>query len=229
MVGARSSEAGLSLTGETFRKLTHVLALVMPLVAWNVGSLVGLAIVLPLSITAVALDIIRVRSAAFNRAIEKSFGHMMRERELPAVGSTVVLNGATWTLMAFSLMLVVFELSIAVTMFSAFMIGDGAAAMIGRRIGRHRWGRNGCTVEGSLAFLVFGLLTAVVIGGGLFPWAPYNFPVPALLVGVAVGTIAEAAPLPINDNLGSPLGSAIGLAIVLQGFYGLNLEYFPIF
>jgi dolichol kinase len=132
--------------------------------------------------------------------------------------------------MAFAIMLLVFEISIAVTMFSAFMIGDGAAAMVGRRIGHHKWGRKGCSVEGSLAFLVFGLLTAILIGsGGIFPWAPYEFPLPALLAGVAIGTVAEVAPWPINDNLGSPVGSAIGLAIMLQWVYGVHLEYFPVF
>jgi len=223
------SEAGLSLTGETFRKLTHVFALVMPLVAWSVGSLAGFIIMLPFTLLAIGSDVLRVRSPGFNRFIERSFGIMMRDRELPRVGSTVVLNGATWTLMAFTLLLFVFELGIAVTMFSTFMIGDGAAAMVGRRIGRHKWGRKGCSVEGSAAFFVFGLLTAILIGGGGVVSTAYEFPLGALAAGTLAGAIAEVVPLPVNDNLASPLGAAIVMAAVLEWIYAIRLEYFPIF
>ncbi|GMQ81405.1 MAG: hypothetical protein BMS9Abin05_0836 [Rhodothermia bacterium] len=230
MSKAPGTEAGISLTGETFRKLTHVFALIMPLVAWTFGVVVALTIMIPLTLCAVGADYFRVRSPRFKLFIERFFGSMMRSHELPAVGEPVILNGATWTFMAFTLLLLTFETGIVVTMFSVCMIGDGAAAMIGRRIGHHKWGRSGCSVEGSAAYFVFGFATALLIGGGgIIPVAPYSFPLLALGVGTTVGALAEIVPWPIDDNLAAPVGAAASMALVLQFGYGIPLEYFSAF
>jgi len=112
------TEAGISLTGETFRKLTHIFALIMPLVAWTFGVVVTLSIMIPVTLCAAGADYFRVRSARFKTFIERYFGSMMRSHELPAVGEPVILNGATWTFMAFTMLLLTFEMGIVVTMFS---------------------------------------------------------------------------------------------------------------
>jgi len=230
MSNAPGTEAGISLTGETFRKLTHLFALIAPLVAWMIGTKNSLGIIIPLAMTGVGTDYLRVRSPGFKAFIERNFGRMMRTHELPAIGEPVILNGATWTTMAFMLLLLVFDLEIVVTMFSVCMIGDGAAAMIGRRIGRHKWGRSGCSVEGSVAYFIFGVTTAILIGGGgLLEIGPFSFPLLSLVAGTAVGTIAEIVPIPIDDNMAAPVGAAASMAMVLQFGYGIPLEYFPAF
>lgn len=230
MSRAAGTDAGISLTGETFRKLTHVFALLMPFITWMVGSRNGLFIMIPVLLMAAGADYFRVRSPRFKSIIERSFGSMMRSHELPAVGEPVIFNGATWTFMAFTLLLVTFETGIAITMFSVCIIGDGAAAMIGRRIGHHKWGRSDCSVEGSVAYVISGFATALLIGGGgLLSFAPYSFPLLALGAGTVVGALAEIAPIPVDDNLASPIGAAVSLALILQFGYGIPLEFFPVF
>ena len=225
-----SPEAGISLTGETFRKLTHLLALMMPLLTLFLGTTIAISIMVPLSLLAIVADFFRVRYEIVKRLVERTFGFTMRDYEKPPIGGSMILNGATWTMMAFTILLLVFETGIAITVFSMCMIGDAAAAMIGRRIGKHSWGRKGCTIEGSMAYLVFGLVTAIAIAGGeMFSWTVYSYPVVSLAVATVAAMIGEVAPLPLDDNLAAPLGSAIVMAIVLQFVYGIPLEYFPVF
>lgn len=230
MPKAPTSEAALSLTGETFRKLTHLFALIGPLLAWLLGSTFVIIIGVPLTLMAIAADYFRVRSEGVKRLVEKVFGFTMRDYEKPPIGDAMILNGATWTMMSFTILLLLFDIGIAITMFSACMIGDAAAAMIGRRIGKHPWGRAGCTIEGSAAYFVFGLMTAIAIGGGdLITWTAYSFPLLSLAVGTFFGVIAEVIPLPVNDNLAAPFGSTLSMALVLQFVYDVPLEYFPVF
>ena len=230
MAARPRNEAGISLTGETFRKLTHLFALVGPLIAWLVGSVIAFYISFTALVITVGADYFRVRSAGFKAFIERYFGRMMRSHELPAIGEPVILNGATWTIMSFTILLLVFELGIAITIFSACMIGDGAAAMIGRRIGHHKWGRSGCSVEGSIAYFIFGVATAILIGGGgLVSFAVFSYPIAALVVGTSIGALAEVAPIPLDDNLAAPVGAAISMALVLELGYGIPLEYFLAF
>lgn len=85
--------------------------------------------------------------------------------------------------------------------------GDAAAALIGRRWGRHRYrvGSGWRSLEGSLAMLLVSILAIVVVGQFVAetPYAP-------LLVLAAAGTatLLEAASRWGADNLLVPLGTS---------------------
>ncbi len=224
------SRSGIPIKGEIYRKVTHLVALVLPLTAWEVGGKDLLPLVAPLSLIALLADWLRVRSEVFKRFIDTVFGSMMREWECPPIGNPMHVNGATWTLLSFSMLLFVFEMPVAVTAFTVFMVGDAAAALIGRKLGRRHWGRTGCTVEGSVAFLVFGLAVAVAIGGGgIIQGTLFAFPFWAVFVATLAGCIAEASPLRINDNLVSPFATALALATMLYFLEESPIRLFPEF
>jgi dolichol kinase len=184
---------------ELKRKAIHLLALVVPLGMALVGKLWSIYLLVPLALLAVTADVLRVRSEAFARFIYRIFGSMMRTEERPPIGGPVTINGATWVLLSAASLALIFPIRIAVPAFTMFMLSDAAAALVGRRFGRLHWGNNPRTVEGSLAFLVTGLVVMAFFPNIVF-WIG--------AVSVVAGALAEALPRPFNDNLRVPLVAA---------------------
>src|SRR5690606_15579752 len=104
---------------------------------------------------------------------------------------------------------------IAAAALAMLMVGDGAAAVIGRRFGRTRYPFSDKSVEGSLAFFVLGLIAAVPFG----TFGEAGLSVPTLAVGAFAAALVEALPVPVNDNLRVPLvaGAAMLVAHTLGG------------
>lgn len=178
------------------RKSLHLLAMVIPLSMLYLGKEVSLWILVPFSMLAITIEVARVKSVWVADLVEKIFGLMMRSQERPAIGAPVVFNGATWVLISATLLIFFFPVKIAASSMIAFMIGDAAAALIGRRFGRLNIGSLPKTVEGSIGFLVVASVTLI-----LFNVLPFHL---SLLVALA-GTLLELAPIPLNDNIYVPL------------------------
>ena len=197
----------LPFRAELGRKALHLLALVVPAALLTLGRPWALRLGVPLALVALGADALRARSVGFAAFIDRYFGWMMRAEERPPVPGPVAVNGATWVLVTAALLALLFPLGLGMTAFAAFMLADAAAALVGRRFGRHPWPRTTRTVEGSAAF--FGVALVVLLA--LPAVAPLP-PVPLLAAALAAGAmaLAEAAPLPVNDNLRAPLvGAAV--------------------
>jgi dolichol kinase len=96
------------------------------------------------------------------------------------------------------------------------MVGDGAAALVGRRYGRHRYPfvlAASKSLEGSAAFLLTALLTALPLALAAPPGHPPLTPA-QLGLGALTATLAEALDLPANDNVRVPL--VAGLVMTLM-------------
>jgi phytol kinase len=107
--------------------------------------------------------------------------------------------------------------------------GDALAALIGKRIGRHRyqfWGSER-SWEGSTAMFVASTVTMFLVlnllpGSSLSPLAVPSEPrqaFSAALVGAAFATVAEAVSPYGTDNLSVPLVAAAVAGGVIQGFH----------
>ena len=194
----------LSYGAELKRKALHLGALVMPLGILVLGRTAALFLLVPLAAVAVFCDVARLRWAWMHRFIGWVFGPIMRPEEQPAFGGPIVLNGATWMCVSAALCAALFPAPIAAAALAMLMVGDGAAAVVGRRFGRHRYPFSPKSVEGSAAFFVTGLLVALPLTAAVAPaYAPLT--VPQLALGTLAGAAAEALPLPINDNVRVPL------------------------
>lgn len=209
-----------SYTSEVQRKTLHLLALVIPFGMWGLGTPLSLYIVGTSALVAVAADLIRAYSSAFNSWIRWIFGPLMRAEELPEVGEGVTFNGATCVLVGAALLALLFPLRVAVPVLTMTMLADAAAALVGRRLGRHPWGSLPATVEGSAAFVATGF--AVMAGFGSLAVGP-------AAASVVVAAAVEAVPAPVNDNIRVPL---IAGAVVVGGealLLGRPLHLFPAF
>ena len=196
---------------ELKRKAIHLGALVLPasilLLPWPLApvSLTALAAL------AVALDVARQRVPIVRRLlVDRVFGWMMRPEELE-FGGRIVFNGAVWMFLAAAACAWLFPPGVGAASLAMLMVGDGAAAVVGRRFGRRRWPGSPKSVEGSAAYA----LSAFAVGAAVAAWPPAELGLAACAVGAAVGAAVEALPIPVNDNVRVPL--VAGLAMVLAG------------
>lgn len=194
-----SRDAPLPYTRELGRKAIHLLALTIPLGMWWVGMPGSLYILTVMALLAVTADVARVYSSRFNRIIQSIFGPLMRNEELPEGDAGVQFNGATCVLVGAALLALLFPLRIAAPVLAMAMLADAAAALVGRRLGRHSWGSLSSTVEGTAAFVGTGLAIMAFIP--IIAFGP-------AAAGVLGGAIVEALPLRINDNIRVPLVAA---------------------
>lgn len=186
---------------EVPRKVLHLLVAVFPVVALQLGRPLVLAICTPIAVLAVSADVFRGRNEAFESFIQRWFGFMMRQSERAEDGR-VVINGATWVLVSFVLVVLLFPLRLSAAGFFLFIIGDAFAALFGQRFGRHRWPGSTRTIEGTTAFIISGVLAA-----SIFPGLTPVSCIPAVVLGAA----AEVLPGPLNDNVRVPIVIAAAL------------------
>jgi len=159
-----------------------------------------LAIMVPLTLLAILIDIARIRTWRLWTALaHKAFGRMIRKHEIDGD-----FTGAFYILISVCLTVALFSREIAVAALAFIMIGDSLAALVGRRLGKHRFGNK--SVEGSLAFLI-GTVPVII----LVP----DLALPVGIIGGVTATVTEAAPFGIDDNITVPLIS--GLAMHLAG------------
>jgi dolichol kinase len=104
-----------------------------------------------------------------------------------------------------------FEPRVAACAFSVMLIGDAAAALVGRKFGRTKFS-NGKSLEGILAFVAFSIMALAVCG------CIFSYPARLYLTGF-VGIILAAAAefhekkLHIDDNFSIPV--IVGIAMSL--------------
>ena len=168
----------ISFRAELGRKALHLGALVIPLgILLLDGNTVAswplsVVILVPLAALALVLDVARVRSSAIRDFLHRWFGWMMRPEEVPPLGGPITFNGATMMCTSAALCAALFPAGIAAAAVAILMVGDAAAALVGRRFGKIRWPGSPEAVEGSLGYAVtaFGIglaafgVSGIVIG-----------------------------------------------------------------
>ena len=199
------------------RKSLHLLAMIIPVGMFFLGKTNSLLILVPLCLLALFLEVTRVKSAKIAALVDIIFGSMMRTKERPPLGSPVVINGATWVLLTATLLVFIFPVKIAASAMIMFMLADAAAALIGRRFGRIRWGSLDKTVEGSLAFFVVALASISFFD-------PLNW-IESVIIA-AFSSFLELMPVPLNDNLYVPLLTAALLSVLLIFFHQQEIVFF---
>jgi dolichol kinase len=125
------------------------------------------------------------------------FGRLVRDHE------RYNLLGATYLLLSSLICVYAFSKPIAVAALAFLILGDTAAAVVGRAIGRVRI--LGKTLEGSLACLGICLAAAWVIPG--LTW-------PQRLVGAVMATLFELLPVPLDDNLRIPMAAGFAMTLL---------------
>ncbi|MDD4817183.1 MAG: hypothetical protein PHI85_04360 [Victivallaceae bacterium] len=213
-----SGDSGvISYGGEVRRKLVHLSSLWMPLVMVAAGEdrrrvmCAGFALLFVVSMAVERMYVLNVPVIAPLYGLV--FGGMLRRRPSPRQW---LVSGGPHVLAASAFSLLLFPVSVAAAAMAVMLLGDTAAALVGRRFGRHRI--NGKSWEGTAAFVVFGYAGAALFlalsGGGFLH---YLTALPAVMFAAAVELFA--AQLRVNDNFSIP--AAFGAVMVLSTvFFG---------
>ncbi len=202
----------LPYAAELRRKALHLGALVAPVGILTLGRETALVGLVPLAAVGVGLDVARQRVPAVRRTILRAFGPIMRPEELPEAGGPLILNGAVWMCLSAVLCAAVFPAPVAAAALTMQMVGDGAAAVVGRRWGRTRYPWSRKSAEGSAALFATALAGGWLLARLPVPGLDAALPLGRLALGALAATVVEALPIPPNDNLRVPL--AAGLAMV---------------
>ena len=148
------------------------------------------------------------------RLYGKLFGKMLRNEVRP--GQWIV-SGSAPVLAAALLVNLLFPAWIAASALAVLLTGDAAAALIGRRFGRHKI-VNGKSLEGTVAFIVVGFIAlAAVLLVTRRPYADY----PAGFIAVIAAAVTELfqKQLKLDDNLTIPLCAGLVLFIFTRILY----------
>ncbi len=202
MADRQSTEAGqIPFSQELLRKGTHMGALCIP-VSYHFlfpDKTSALYILIPAALLMIAIDIARLRNRGFWRNIAAPVaGRMVRGHEIAGD-----FTGATYILVSFCLTIALYDKYIAIAAICFIIVGDTFAALIGRKLGRHRFGRK--SVEGSL-----GCLLGTVIVALLVP----DLSLAVGLSGAVVATVTEALSTNIDDNISVPIVSGLTMTLL---------------
>jgi dolichol kinase len=193
----------ISFSQELLRKATHTGALIIPAGYYllSLSKAQMLTIMIPITLVMILIDISRLRQWAFWGAIAGPLaGRMIRHHETAGdfTGATYILLSVCWTV-------ALYDKPIAIAALMFIMVGDTLAALIGRKYGRHKFGRK--SVEGSLACLAGTVAVALI--------AP-NLALAAALFGALVATVVEALSWRIDDNISVPILSGLAITLYLK-------------
>lgn len=194
-----------ALGRELARKAIHLTSVAVPvalalglpqrIAAWTLGAL---------AVIALLVEWARRSSVDVARAFDRAFAPLLRAHE------TRALTGATWLLASMCAAVVLFPRDAAIAATWAAAVGDAAAALVGMRFGRHRWARDGKSLEGSAACVIATVVGAWLLAGLSFPLA---------FTASLVAAVAERLPWPRDDN--ARLVALVGVAVML----GKRLRY----
>jgi dolichol kinase len=188
-VSSRSTPQ-LDYKGEVWRKLLHLFALVMPVGYFLAPRWVAIGAIFAAFCFSLFADICRLRHWGVQRFWTPVTDYIVRPKESNG------FTGATHILFSGLMCLLLFDLPAAALGMMTIILGDTAAALIGRRWGRHKFNHADRSWEGSLSFLAASLLAAVVIP---------DLPLWIGIVGAIIATVVEAFSNTIDDNLSVPL------------------------
>ena len=175
---------------ELYRKSIHIASVAVPLLVWVLPREAGVALLGVAVAVALTVEWARFRLRWARYHFLRATRLLLRPHERTSIA------GATHMAIAYLLALLLFPKPIAVAAMLYNGLGDAAAALVGKRWGRHRvrWGKSW---EGATAALAVNLGVGALVPG---------IPVTAAIAGAFAAAILEFLPLPIDDNPRVTLG-----------------------
>jgi dolichol kinase len=155
-----------------------------------------------------ALEIGRRRSERVNRFCMTLFGRTAHPHEAHRI------NSATWYSSALLALALTGATIPCVVALAVLGLGDPAAAIVGRRLGKTPL-VHGRTLEGTLAFFVAGAAAASTLVLSLHPELALGRTLFAAAAAAACGAVAELLCRRVDDNLAIPLAGFAGAFLAL--------------
>jgi dolichol kinase len=153
-----ASERGtIDYKSELYRKLIHLSSLSIPIVYYFITKELALFILVPLTLFSLIIDYGRYFHKPLAEFVYKFFGFIMRKHERDAKKKN--LNGATYVLISATVVIFLFPKVFVITGFAILIIGDIAAALVGRKFGKTKFMFK--SLEGTSAFVVFSAIVVM--------------------------------------------------------------------
>jgi dolichol kinase len=189
-----------ALRRELTRKTIHLLAAAAPLAyAGGAPRSLLLSILGGGAVIAIAVEGGRRASERVQRTLDKAVGHLFRPHEHASI------TGATWLILGMLAATAILPKPLAIATMWAAAVGDPAAGLVGRTVGRIRVHKQGKSLEGSLACLATTALGAMLLAGLRPSWA--------LFAGITAA-LAEWPRAPFDDNLRIIVGVGTTLSVL---------------
>ncbi len=184
---------------ELLRKTTHLAGFFIPLLYIVLDKSTMIFIAGAFAGIAVIVELLKWVSESFRELFFRFFEFILRRHERKGA-----ITGATYYIISTFLCIVIFDKHIAIVSIFFIVLGDTAAALVGKA-----WGRikliGDKSLEGSAAcFIVCAVISVFWID-----------PVVGL-TGAFVATLAELLPLRIDDNLTVPLISGAVMQLMIN-------------
>ena len=209
--------ATIEFRAELIRKGIHLCSLSIPTIYYFIPKETALAILVPLSLVSLIVDVARFRSEAVAAWFYRWFRWLLRQHELDEGKKR--WTGATNILLSAVACVLIFPKIIVVHAFAILILSDITSALIGRRFGKRRFLEK--SLEGTISFYLAALVVVAAAPkiDGLWP----EYAIAAF--AAAVGAVVEASSRRLDDNISVPLS----IGFVMWGLYALLLPSVNLF
>jgi dolichol kinase len=190
------------LKHELQRKSFHLGMIIVPVWVYFLPPTPALLGLILATFVTVAIDLLRLSDHRLRTFFLRLFRSLIRSYEEEH------LLGSTHYMIAALLSVVVFDHAIAIAALAFLVLGDAAAAIVGKRFGVARfWGKS---PQGSFACLAVCLLVGYLLLPSLW----------LAVIGAVVATVAEVMPSPLDDNMRVPIFSGIAMQLAARFLQG---------
>jgi len=188
-------EAAARVQSEAPRKAIHLTSIIIPLGILYLPLSVSRRALAVFTVVFLIADLLRIHHPRIRSYFSLFFRQLIRRHERRG------LLASTYMLMSALLATWLFSKEIAAAAYIYLVIGDTAAAIVGKAWGRVRV--FGKTLEGFLA----GFVASWAAAAALVP----SIPLEHLAAGALVAMIVEILPIPVDDNFRIPLLAGVVL------------------
>lgn len=199
----------ISYGHEVFRKIIHLSSLWMVVSIGYFPKWFNIALFASLLVITLLVEYgNHKRWPIFTMTYGAMFNRILREEETQI---TFRPSGAPYLIAGALAVTILFPRIIAMTALSVMLVGDTFAALVGRKLGRHKINMGAKSIEGSIAFWFFSSIVLLIFCH--YYRQPFSFLLGGTF-GITLATFAEIYEnrLHIDDNLSIPV--IVGFSLI---------------